>query len=39
MAKLIVDKFGVDTLYVIQIASERLKEVEGIGSKKIDQIV
>ena len=39
MAKRIVDKFGVDTLNVIQNAPERLKEVEGIGSKKIDQIV
>ena len=39
MAKRIVDKFGVDTLNVIQNTPERLKEVEGIGSKKIDQIV
>ena len=39
MAKRIIDKFGVNTLDVIQIMPERLKEVEGIGSKKIDQIV
>lgn len=39
MAKRIVDKFGVNTLEVIQNAPERLTEVEGIGSKKIDQIV
>ncbi|MGL6105555.1 SF1B family DNA helicase RecD2 [Romboutsia sp.] len=38
MAKRIVDKFGVNTLEVIQNAPERLTEVEGIGSKKIDQI-
>ncbi|MGL5346715.1 MAG: SF1B family DNA helicase RecD2 [Peptostreptococcaceae bacterium] len=39
MAKRIVDKFGVNTLEVIQNAPERLKEIEGIGSKKINQIV
>lgn len=39
MAKRIIDKFGVNTLDVIQNMPERLKEVEGIGSKKIDQIV
>ena len=39
MAKRIVDKFGVNTLDVIQNAPERLKEIEGIGSKKINQIV
>ena len=39
MAKRIVDKFGVDTLNIIQNAPERLKEVDGIGSKKINQIV
>ena len=39
MAKRIMDKFGVNTLDVIQNMPERLKEVEGIGSKKIDQIV
>ncbi|MGL4911450.1 MAG: SF1B family DNA helicase RecD2 [Romboutsia sp.] len=39
MAKRIVDKFGVNTLDVIQNMPERLKEVEGIGGKKIEQIV
>ncbi|NMS91022.1 ATP-dependent RecD-like DNA helicase [Clostridioides difficile] len=39
MAKRIIDKFGVDTLNVIQNSPERLQEVEGIGSKKIKQIV
>mgnify|MGYP000383670757 FL=1 len=38
MAKRIVDKFGVDTLDVIQNTPERLTEVEGIGSKKVKQI-
>ncbi len=39
MAKKIVEKFGVETLNIIQKAPERLKEVEGIGTKKIEQIV
>lgn len=39
MAKKIVDKFGVNTLDIIQNSPERLKEVEGIGKKKIKQIV
>jgi exodeoxyribonuclease V alpha subunit len=39
MAKRIVDKFGVDTLDIIQNQPERLEEVEGIGQKKITQIV
>ncbi|CEO14519.1 ATP-dependent RecD-like DNA helicase [Paraclostridium sordellii] len=38
MAKRIIDKFGVDTLDIIQNAPHRLSEVEGIGSKKIEQI-
>ena len=38
MAKRIVDKFGVDTLDVIQNTPERLTEVEGIGIKKVKQI-
>ena len=38
MAKRIVDKFGVDTLDIIQNAPERLTEVEGIGTKKVKQI-
>lgn len=39
MAKRIVDKFGVNTLDIIQNYPERLEEVEGIGSKKVNQIV
>lgn len=38
MAKRIVDKFGVDTLDIIQNTPERLTEVEGIGIKKVKQI-
>ena len=38
MAKRIIDKFGVDTLDIIQNSPHRLFEVEGIGSKKIEQI-
>ena len=39
MAKRIVDKFGVNTLDIIQNDPDRLKKVEGIGVKKINQIV
>ncbi|WP_042277591.1 SF1B family DNA helicase RecD2 [[Clostridium] dakarense] len=39
MAKRIIDKFGVNTLDIIQNSPERLEEVEGIGSKKVNQIV
>ncbi|MCC0637197.1 MULTISPECIES: ATP-dependent RecD-like DNA helicase [unclassified Clostridioides] len=39
MAKRIIDKFGVDTLDIIQNYPEKLQEVEGIGSKKVKQIV
>ncbi|HBF6276026.1 TPA: ATP-dependent RecD-like DNA helicase [Clostridioides difficile] len=39
MAKRIIDKFGVDTLEVIKNSPEKLQEVEGIGSKKVKQIV
>lgn len=39
MSKRIIDKFGVDTLEVIQNSPEKLQEVEGIGSKKVKQIV
>ncbi|MCC0784598.1 ATP-dependent RecD-like DNA helicase [Clostridioides sp. ES-S-0108-01] len=39
MAKRIIDKFGVDTLDVIQNSPEKLQEVEGIGRKKVKQIV
>ncbi len=37
-AKLIVGKFGVDTIEVIETDIERLKEVDGIGRKRIDMI-
>lgn len=39
MAKRIIDKFGVETLNVIQNEPERLEEVDGIGRKKVKQIV
>lgn len=39
MAKKIIDRFGVETLNIIQNTPERLKEIEGIGSKKINQII
>lgn len=39
MAKRIIDKFGVNTLDIIQNTPERLEEVEGIGNKKVKQIV
>ncbi|MGL5754207.1 MAG: SF1B family DNA helicase RecD2 [Paraclostridium sp.] len=38
MAKRIINKFGVDTLDVIQNTPHRLSEVDGIGTKKIEQI-
>lgn len=38
VAKRIIDKFGVDTLNIIQNTPERLTEVEGIGMKKVKQI-
>ncbi len=38
MAKRIVERFGTDALDVIGNAPERLAEVEGIGSARIDMI-
>ncbi|TQQ85153.1 ATP-dependent RecD-like DNA helicase [Peptacetobacter hominis] len=38
MANRIIEKFGVETLDVIQNTPDRLLEVEGIGRKKIEQI-
>lgn len=38
-AKKIVEKFGLDTLDIIQYNPERLKEIEGIGDKKLKRIV
>lgn len=37
-AKRIVQKFGTDTLEVIETDVHRLLEVEGIGRKRVDQI-
>ncbi len=38
MARRLVNKFGIETLDIIERNSERLKEVEGIGEKRIDMI-
>lgn len=38
-AKRIVDRFGLDTLDIIQYNPEKLKEIEGIGDKKLKKIV
>lgn len=38
-AKRIVEKFGIDSLDIIQYNPERLKEIEGIGDKKLKKIV
>lgn len=38
-AKRIVEKFGLDALDIIQYNPERLKEIEGIGDKKLEKIV
>lgn len=38
-AKRIVEKFGLDTLDIIQDNPDRLKEIEGIGDKKLETIV
>ncbi|MDA8241813.1 MAG: ATP-dependent RecD-like DNA helicase [Nitrospiraceae bacterium] len=38
MAKRLVEKFGQDTLVVIETKAERLAEVDGIGSKRIGMI-
>lgn len=35
----IVDKFGLDTLDIVQYNPERLKEIDGIGDKKLKKIV
>ena len=34
----IVDKFGLDTLNILDNYTERLKEVPGIGAKRISEI-
>ncbi|MBZ2174816.1 ATP-dependent RecD-like DNA helicase [Schnuerera sp. xch1] len=38
-AKKIVERFGTDTLDIIQYNPEKLKEIEGIGDKKLTKIV
>lgn len=38
-AEKIVERFGVDSLDIIQYNPERLKEIEGIGDKKIEKIM
>lgn len=38
MAKRLVNKFGLETLEIIEKSVGRLKEVEGIGEKRIDMI-
>ncbi|MDR7856928.1 ATP-dependent RecD-like DNA helicase [Tissierella sp.] len=38
-AKKIVEKFGLDSLEIIQYNPERLKEIGGIGDKKLEKIV
>lgn len=37
-AKKIIDRFGVDTLAVIEQAPDRLYEIAGLGEKKIDAL-
>ncbi|MBR0458785.1 MAG: ATP-dependent RecD-like DNA helicase [Victivallales bacterium] len=37
-ANRIVDHFGAQTLHILDTASERLKEVPGIGKKRIEEI-
>ena len=37
-AKKIVDRFGVDTLEVIDQSPHRLHEIEGLGDKKIEKL-
>lgn len=38
-AKKIVDRFGIDSLDIIQFNPERLKEIDGIGDKKLQRII
>ncbi|HLS52999.1 MAG TPA: helix-hairpin-helix domain-containing protein, partial [Tissierellaceae bacterium] len=38
-AKNIVDRFGLDSLDIIQYNPERLKEIPGIGEKKLEKIM
>lgn len=38
-AKLIVKEFGADALDIMQYAPERLREIPGIGKKRVDMII
>ena len=38
MARRLVDKFGLDTLQIIENSIGRLREIEGIGDKRVDMI-
>ena len=38
MATRIVNKFGMDTMDVIEQAPEKLREVSGLGKKRVDTI-
>ncbi len=38
-AKKIVERFGIDTLEIIQMNPNKLLEIEGIGEKKLDKIM
>lgn len=38
-AKRIVERFGLDSLDIIQYNPEKLKEIDGIGDKKLQKIV
>jgi exodeoxyribonuclease V alpha subunit len=38
-AKRIVEKFGVDTLNIIDRSPEKLNEVEGLGEKRVEKII
>ncbi len=38
-AEKIVDRFGTDTLRIIDEEPERLREIKGLGAKRIDEIV
>ena len=39
MARLIVNRFGMDTLQIMEKQPERLLEISGIGRKKLEMIV
>lgn len=37
-AKRIVDRFGIDTLTIIEISPEKLLEIPGLGTKRVEKI-